>query len=187
MNRETSMPSGSATTEPNRPFEIPGRLINHLRLFTDLDIRVYLTILSLLRPETVGRIDIDILAAKLSVTKLQVQRSLLRLMAFGVVGVKSLDTEHKIKRLELLPDRMSLPNQRPGSDQSSVRIAEALGDPNNPQLYLLIAHTVPAETIRLALEETLAVPVDRIRKSRAALFIHLIRKYAKPTDSSLGN
>lgn len=187
MNRESSMPSGSATTEPKRSFEIPGRFVNHLRLFTDLDIRVYLTVLSLLRPETVGRIDIEMLAVKLTVTKLQVQRSLLRLVAFGVIGVKSLDKENMSKIIELLPDHLSLPVQRPASDQQPDKIAEALGDPHNRELYLLITHTVPAETIRLALEATLAIPIDRIRKSRAALFIHLIRKYAKPTDTDSSN
>lgn len=187
MNSETSMPFDSPTNEPKRSFEIPGRFVNHLRLFTDLDIRVYLTVLSFLRPETIGRIDVEILAKKMSVTEPQVQRSLLRLMAFGIVGVKSLDKEHKSKVLELLSDHMSLPDQRLGSDRQLERIAEALGDANDRELYLLIARTVPSETIRRALEETLAVPVERIRKSRAALFIHLIRKYAKPANTSLSD
>jgi hypothetical protein len=156
-------------------------------LFTDLDIRVLLTVLSILRPETVGRIDTEMLAEKLSATKLQVHRSLLRLMAFGVVEVKSLNTEHKSKVVKLLPDHLSQPVKRPESDQQPDKIAEALGDSNNRELYVLIARTVPTETIRQAIEETLAVPVGRIRKSRAALFIHLIRKYAKPTDTTHGN
>lgn len=187
MNRETSMPSGSAMTEPKPTFEIPGRFVNHLRLFTDLDIRVYLTVLSLLRPETSGNIDMDALAAKLAVTKLQVLRSLLRLMAFGVIGVRSLDRDNKSKILELLPDHLIPPLSHSDNSQQPERIAEVLGDQSNVELYLLIARTVPSITIQQALDETLAVPAERIKKSRAALFIHLIRKYAKPTDSALGN
>ena len=187
MNRETSMPSGSAMTEPNRTFEIPGRFVNHLRLFTDLDIRAYLTVLSLLRPETVGRIDLEMLAAKLFVTRLQVQRSLLRLMAFGVIRVESLDSKNQYKLLELLPDHVVYPASQTENDQQPEQIAVALGDLDNRELYQLISRTVATETIRRALDETLAVPAERIRKSRAALFIHLIRKYAKPTDPTLGN
>lgn len=181
------MPSGSATTEPKLSFEIPGRFVNHLRLFTDLDIRVYLTVLSLLRPETSGSIDMDTLAAKLAVTKLQILRSLLRLMAFGVIGVRSLDKENKSKMLELLPDHVIPPLSHSENSQQPEKIAEALGDQSNVELYFLIARTVPLTTIQRALDETLAVPAERIRKSRAALFIHLIRKYAKPTDSALGD
>lgn len=181
------MTSGSAMTEPNRTFEIPGRFVNHLRLFTDLDIRVYLTVLSLLRPETSGSIDMDTLAAKLAVTKLQILRSLLRLMAFGVVGVRSLDKENKSKVLELLPDHVITPLSHSDNSQQPERIAEALADQRNVELYSLITRTVPSITIQRALDETLAVPAERIRKSRAALFIHLIRKYAKPQAENISN
>lgn len=181
------MPSGSAMTEPNRTFEIPGRFVNHLRLFTDLDIRVYLTVLSLFRPETSGNIDMDTLAAKLAVTRLQILRSLLRLMAFGVIRVRSLDKENKSKMLELLPDHVIPPLSPRDNSQQPENIAEALGDQNNVELYSLIACTVPSITIQRALDETLAVPAERIRKSRAALFIHLIRKYAKPQAENISN
>jgi hypothetical protein len=181
------MPSGSAMTEPKRSFEIPGRFVNHLRLFTDLDIRMYLTVLSLLRPETSGSIDMDTLAAKLTVTRLQILRSLLRLMAFGVVSVKSLDKENRIKTLELLPDHVMLPHSHSGHSQQPERIAEALNDQSNVELYQLIVRTVPSLTIQRAMDETLAVPAERIRKSRAALFIHLIRKYAKPQTENLSD
>ena len=181
------MPSGSTMTEPKRSFEIPGRFVNHLQLFTDFDIRVYLTVLSILRPETSGTIDMDALAAKLAVTKLQIQCSLLRLMAFGVIRVRSLDKDNKSKILELLPDHVIPLLSHGDNSQQPERIAEALGEKSNIELYLLIARTVPSITIQRALDETLAVPAERIRKSRAALFIHLIRKYAKPTDPDLGN
>lgn len=181
------MPSDSAMTEPNRTFEIPGRFVHHLRLFTDLDIRVYLTVLSLFRPETSGNIDMDTLAAKLAVTRLQILRSLLRLMAFGVIRVKSLDKENRSKILELLPDHVIPPLAHSDNSQQPERIAEALGDQSNIELYALIARTIPSITIQRALDETLAVPAERIRKSRAALFIHLIRKYAKPQAENTSN
>ena len=187
MNRETSIPSGSATIEPNRSFEIPGRFVNHLRLFTDLDIRVYLTVLSLLRPHTSGSIDMDALAAKMAVTRLQILRSLLRLMAFGVIRVRSLDRENKRKTLELLPDHVVPPLLHSDNSHQPERIAEALGDQSNVELYSLIARTIPSITVQRALDETLAVPAERIRKSRAALFIHLIRKYAKPQAENTSN
>lgn len=181
------MPYGSAMIEPNRTFEIPGRFVNHLRLFTDLDIRVYLTVLSLLRPELSGSIDMDTLAAKLTVTNLQILRSLLRLMAFGVIRVKSLDKDNMTKILELLPDHVIPPLSHSDKSQQPEKIAEALGDQSNIELYSLIARTVPSLTIQRALDETLAVPAERIRKSRAALFIHLIRKYAKPQAENISD
>ena len=188
MNKETSTPSGLPMIEPERPFEVPNRLVSHLRLFTDLDIRTYLTVMGKLRPRAIGNIVIDELAAKLSVTVIQVRRSLLRLMAFGIVRIKSLDAQNQTKEIELLPDHVSFPSvlQR-DSQPSPAQLATTLGDTGNIELYELISRTVPTDTVGRALEETLAVPQDRIRKSRAALFIHLIRKYAKPTDAATGN
>ncbi len=188
MNKETSTPSGLPTIKPERPFEMPNRLVSHLRLFTDLDLRTYLTVMGKLRPRTIGTIVIDEFAAKLSVTVIQLRRSLLRLMAFGILRIKSLDSQNQTKEIELLSDHVSPPPvMQGGGHHSPAQLAAALGDAGNSELYELISRTVPTDTIRRALEETLAVPMDRIRKSHAALFIHLIRKYAKPTDAATSN
>jgi hypothetical protein len=58
-------------------------------------------------------------------------------------------------------------------------IANNLNDITSLHFYLSLANRYPAGLLRKALGATLEVPSARIRKSRGALFNHLVQQYAK--------
>jgi DNA-binding transcriptional ArsR family regulator len=64
----------------------------------------------------------------------------------------------------------------------ALDLATDLGDFESLPRYLSLAHRYPESLLRRLLSETRQVPVKGIRKSRAALFIHLLHKYAQKTD-----
>lgn len=55
-------------------------------------------------------------------------------------------------------------------------LASRLGADKDDPFFADIVATAPAGVLRETMEEVLAVPADRIRKSRAALFRYLIRQ-----------
>ncbi len=61
--------------------------------------------------------------------------------------------------------------------QFARELARALGDEANHAGYLSYAQQYPEPFLRDVLSQTLAVPIEKIRKSRAALFSFLIYKY----------
>lgn len=181
MSREPNMASDYSMNDTSKSIhQVPQRLLRHLRLFTDLDIRLYLTLLSLAESQPRLETSIQALASRLALTTPLVRRSLFRLVAFGIVRSTSPDADADRKVIELLPDRPRTLQRTDGRGDSPAKIAEALEDQDNLSTYEHLCETVPKDIIRRALDETLAVPAEQIRKSRAALFIHLVRKYAKP-------
>jgi len=58
-------------------------------------------------------------------------------------------------------------------------LADALNDRKALALYLSYARRFPEWLLRKALGEAKEIPEEQIRKSRAALFNHLVRKYVK--------
>lgn len=57
-------------------------------------------------------------------------------------------------------------------------LAFSLNDRESFQLYKSYAQTYPESLLRKILAEVLAVPIERIKKSRGALFTYLLKKYA---------
>jgi DNA-binding IscR family transcriptional regulator len=58
-------------------------------------------------------------------------------------------------------------------------IAETLGDERDDHNYLSLVHRYPESVLREALSQVKQTPPERIRKSRAALFIYLVSRHAK--------
>jgi len=58
-------------------------------------------------------------------------------------------------------------------------IANALNAQEHIKSYQLFAHTYPEDFLRTILSEVKLTPLHKIKKSRHALFIYLIRYYAK--------
>jgi hypothetical protein len=58
-------------------------------------------------------------------------------------------------------------------------ISDALNDYDAFQLYLSYAQTYPKEKLVQLLERVLSIPIEKIKKSRAALFTYLVEQYAK--------
>ena len=64
----------------------------------------------------------------------------------------------------------------------AVDIAYKLNDLANIPLYISYANKYPESLLRKALGEALEIPLSKIRKTRGALFNHLVQKYAKQSN-----
>lgn len=73
---------------------------------------------------------------------------------------------------------------RDGTAMTAEFLADLLNDHANLSvLKTLVAHTPPA-TLKAALDETLAVPAERIRKTRGAYFTAIVRRLSGRGASS---
>lgn len=63
-------------------------------------------------------------------------------------------------------------------------IAAALEEPDNQPYFEELCRRYPAHIIQRSLEEARAVPAEKIKKSRGALFAFLVKKYAREEQSS---
>lgn len=82
-------------------------------------------------------------------------------------------------------DRNDLEGLKPAitNEVFAVELAEALNDHKNLACYISCCRKYPESLLRGVIREVLETPASKIRKSRAALFIHLIKTYAnKPSD-----
>ena len=61
----------------------------------------------------------------------------------------------------------------------ALDLADALNDRKGLAMYLSYSRRFPESLLRKALGEAKEIPEEQIRKSRAALFNHLVRKYVK--------
>lgn len=78
-------------------------------------------------------------------------------------------------------NRNSITGFRPSSREEllALDLANTLGDHKGLPLYLSYAKRFPESLLRKKLGEVKEIPQEKIRKSRAALFNHLIQKHAK--------
>lgn len=74
-----------------------------------------------------------------------------------------------------------------GTEPLAFDIARALNDQNNLRSYMFYARTYPEPLLRQALGEAQKTPDAQIRKSRAALFKHLVRIYAQQSTYNPGD
>ena len=107
-------------------------------------------------------------------------------MAVGLNPKKKTDRDYKLNK-----DIEYDSNRRPNIDVASfvprtrqellaLDLAKGLGDPNGLGLYLSVAHKYPESVLRRALAEIRELPADKIRKSRGALFNHIVQEHAAP-------
>ena len=68
-------------------------------------------------------------------------------------------------------------------EQLAVDLAARLEDLRSLPLYLSYAHKYPEGILRKALGEVMEIPLSKIKKSRGALFNHLVQKYARQQDN----
>lgn len=69
----------------------------------------------------------------------------------------------------------------------AMDIADGLADQHRQCRYLSLAHQYPEYVLRQLLSEVKQVPDIRIRKSRVALFNHLLKKHAQETNHDSGD
>ncbi|MEZ5358866.1 MAG: hypothetical protein R3F48_08535 [Candidatus Zixiibacteriota bacterium] len=64
-------------------------------------------------------------------------------------------------------------------EQLARKIAKLFKEEDSIKLYEYTVNHYKESAINKALDETMKVPNDRIKKSRSALFFHLLKKYDK--------
>lgn len=74
------------------------------------------------------------------------------------------------------------PEPRTKKELVALDLAEVLNDVKGYPFYLSCAKKYPESILRKILGEVKEVPSYRIKKSRAALFNHLVKKYAQKTS-----
>jgi len=80
-------------------------------------------------------------------------------------------------------------NFKPRSKKELLALdtAKALGDLKNLGLYLSYCRKYPEDLIRKTLGIVKELPIERIRKSRGALFNYLVQKHGKGKKDNIGN
>ena len=66
-------------------------------------------------------------------------------------------------------------------------LANTLNDLPNILLYISYSRKYPHGLLRKVLGEVMEIPSSKIKKSRGALFNHLVQKYAKQKPQSPGD
>ncbi len=101
--------------------------------------------------------------------------------ARGTQSVETIESGEKLKGGRSIG---SEPSARDESDHEVARrIAYALGDTENVGAIERLVATYPRATIELAFDRAKAVPPERIRVTRGALFTSLVRKLAEHAGS----
>ena len=90
------------------------------------------------------------------------------------------------KGISLKPNLNSFKDFKPSDkeDLLAVDLADAFNDRDNLPLYLSYANRYPEQLLRTVMGEVKEIPLKKIKKSRGALFNHLVQKYAKQTDNN---
>lgn len=83
-----------------------------------------------------------------------------------------------IHRADTKPKPKPLPPLRPFT---LTRLVRALGEKGNRETLETVLGQYSDDAIRQALAKALAVPTDKIRRSRTALFVYLLKRYAENT------
>lgn len=94
-----------------------------------------------------------------------------------------IEIERKYGELRITMNRVAVPPASPKERLRPLftiaRLTRALGEKTDIAALTQVLANYPTETIQRALAGTLAVPEDKIRRSRTALFLYLIKKYAE--------
>jgi hypothetical protein len=75
---------------------------------------------------------------------------------------------------------------RTREERLALDLADALNDRKGLAMYLAYTRRFPESLLRKALGEAKEIPEKQIRKSRAALFNHLVRKYVREYKNHRG-
>jgi len=85
------------------------------------------------------------------------------------------------------PDILKRFRPRTREELLALDLAEALNDRRGLALYLSYANKYPESLLRRVLGEVKETPEERIKKSRGALFNHLVQKYAQKASKNLSH
>jgi len=80
---------------------------------------------------------------------------------------------------ESSPEQTAMPTQPPSRFFTVAKLQRSLGEPGNEEALEAALGLYSDPIVRRSLAGTLAVPETQIRRSRTALFIYLLKRYAK--------
>jgi hypothetical protein len=72
-------------------------------------------------------------------------------------------------------------------EELALEIARGLGEEPLLPIYRSFVLRHPEEVVRRAYQEAMDFPVEKIRKTRGAIFNYLLKKYARPDQSNSQN
>ena len=98
-------------------------------------------------------------------------------------GIEKLQGKEGDTKGEKNPEKFSF-IPRTKEDFLALEIAEDFGDKKLIPLLVFYCRKYPERTVRSVLSETKQTPEDKIKKSKMALFIYLLHKYAKTSNST---
>ena len=142
---------------------------------------LYLALLARL-PAGSEAVEVDpaIIAREMGLPEGTVRSWLGHLRKAGYVGVEKLNGT---LRVSIPGDRIPTPAVQKLTRESRAftvaKLENALGEPGQREALEAALGLYPDGVIRKALAGTLAVPAERIRRSRTALFIYLLKRHAK--------
>lgn len=100
----------------------------------------------------------------------------------GYVGVERLNGTARVSfHRDQIPTPPVQKSTLPDRAFTVTKLENALGEPGQREALEAALGLYPDPVIRRALAGTLAVPSQRIRRSRTALFIYLLKRHAKET------
>jgi len=65
------------------------------------------------------------------------------------------------------------------ADYLALKIARAFNEESKLPLYRVLCENFNDQVVKKAFDDVMNVPEEKIKKSRAALFAYLLKKYAK--------
>ncbi len=72
-----------------------------------------------------------------------------------------------------------MPKDTTQHHELASQIANDLGEPDDIALFRILIKRYPEALVRRAHQQTLKIPIEKIRKSKGALFLYLLKKYAR--------
>lgn len=175
-----SAPQLITLTLDRRLIEHPGA--HHIRRMR-IGLWLYLALLARL-PEGAEALEIDpaAIGRDMGLPEGTVRSWLGHLRKAGYVGVERLNGTLRVSiRGDRIPTPAVQKSTAPGRAFSAAKLEKALGEPGQREALEAALGLYPDPVIRKALAGTLAVPAERIRRSRTALFIYLLKRHAKET------
>lgn len=154
---------------------------------------VYLALRALAKSET-GRVTINSgeLATFLSITSETLLSLVGRLRKEGFISIRREHANLSVTILnwersrKVASQAASIEQEGPSATQTlAAQIASTFDDEHNIGRYENLIEDTPQIVINRAFRDASAMPEDRIRKSRAALFFYLTRKYAQQENDAM--
>ncbi|MFH1679077.1 MAG: hypothetical protein ABIH26_00355 [Candidatus Eisenbacteria bacterium] len=168
---------------------LPRKILEHSKALHIRRMRsaLWLYLVLLAEPPEDGetlRVDPGALARRMGLREGTVRSWLGHLRKAGYLEARGTNGTIRVRLLHLAPQKASPGPGEPPRAFTVVRLARALGEQGEEETLRRVLEDHSDDLIRKALANTLAVPPEQIRKSRTALFLFLLKRYAEEDNHS---